>query len=68
MTDKWSPREILDIAVKVEKNGQRFYGTQERNADEIKLKETWRYLKEQEIEHESVFSEMLKKIRRISGF
>lgn len=61
MTEKWSPEEILDIAVRVEKNGQKFYEALEKKSEDEKLQSTWRYLKEQETEHEKIFSEMLEK-------
>ncbi len=59
MDNNWSPQEILDIALKVEENGERLYAKLEEKAEDEKLKAVWRFLKEQEIGHQSKFKDML---------
>ncbi|MBU2103231.1 MAG: ferritin family protein [Candidatus Omnitrophota bacterium] len=61
MANIFNPEEILRIAITVETNGKALYGTLEANAREEKIKETWRYLKEQEGVHQKIFQEMLDK-------
>ena len=59
MSDAFSPDEIIKIAINIEKNGQKLYADLESKATDPKIKETWRYLKEQEVKHQQVFEEML---------
>ena len=61
MEKNWSPQEILDIALKVEENGEHLYARLEENTDNEKLKNVWKFLKEQEIGHQSKFKDMLEK-------
>ncbi len=60
MDNKWSPQEILDIALRVEENGEHLYAKLEEKAEDEKLKNVWKFLKEQEIGHQSKFKEMLE--------
>jgi len=57
----FSPQEILRIAVKVEENGKGLYAALENEAKEDKLREVWKYLKEQEEIHRKIFQDMLDK-------
>jgi rubrerythrin len=61
MEKNWSPQEILDIALKVEENGENLYARLEEKTDNEKLKNVWKFLKEQEIGHQSKFKDMLEK-------
>ena len=60
MNKNWSPQEILDIALRVEENGEHLYAKLEEKAEDEKLKAVWRFLKEQEIGHQSRFKQMLE--------
>lgn len=60
MNNNWSPQEILNIALKVEENGEQLYSRLEEKAEDKKLKTAWKFLKEQEIGHQSRFKEMLE--------
>lgn len=62
MANIFSPQDILRIAIKVEENGQNLYQALENKETDKKLKELWRYLKEQEVEHRKIFQEMLDKV------
>jgi len=62
MTNIFSPQEILRIAVKVEERGEKLYEALEQKAAAGKIKELWRYLKEQEEIHKKVFQGMLDKV------
>ncbi|UCC94542.1 MAG: ferritin family protein [Candidatus Omnitrophota bacterium] len=61
-TNIFNPQEILRIAVQVEENGKNLYGILESKAKDTKLKEMWRYLKEQEELHRKVFQQMLDNV------
>ncbi len=60
MSDGYNPQEILKIAINVEKNGQKLYQALEEKADNEKIKEVWKFLKEQEVKHREFFEEMLE--------
>ncbi len=51
MVNVFSPQEILRVAVKVEERGQSLYAALEEKATSDKLKNLWKYLKEQEELH-----------------
>ncbi|MCK4994950.1 MAG: ferritin family protein, partial [Candidatus Omnitrophica bacterium] len=59
MNNSWSPQEILDIAFRVEENGEHLYAKLEEQATDEKIKTIWKFLKEQEIGHQSKFKSML---------
>ncbi|MFH1063350.1 MAG: ferritin family protein [Candidatus Omnitrophota bacterium] len=61
MEAKWSPQEILKIAIKVELNGQQLYSCLESDSEDIKIKQIWNFLKQQEIVHRQIFEDMLAK-------
>ncbi len=62
MVETFNPREILEISVNVEKNGQRLYADLENKAKYEKIKSIWRYLKEQEEKHRKAFQDMLNNV------
>ncbi|UCD15367.1 MAG: ferritin family protein [Candidatus Omnitrophota bacterium] len=62
MANIFSPQEILNIAVKVEEAGEKFYEMMERKAKDEKLKAMWKYLKEQEQEHRKIFKAMYEDV------
>ncbi|MBN2483499.1 MAG: hypothetical protein JXD21_04785 [Candidatus Omnitrophica bacterium] len=55
----FSPAEIVRIAVNVEKNGQILFGLLEQKAADKKIRDLWRYLREQEIVHQKIFEDIL---------
>ncbi|MFH1459028.1 MAG: ferritin family protein [Candidatus Omnitrophota bacterium] len=59
----FSPEEIIKIAVKVEENGVDFYGQLEKKTTDQAQKAIWCYLKEQEKQHQDIFSQMLSNIK-----
>ncbi len=59
MPGKWSPQEVLKIAVKVELHGQNLYASLESKTEDEKLKCMWNFLKEQEVIHRQIFENML---------
>lgn len=59
MENAFNPCEILEIAIDIEENGRRAYGSFEEKARDPKVKEIWAYLKGQEIEHKKNFQNML---------
>ena len=62
MTERFSPQEILKIAIKVEENGKKLFAALEEKAKNEKVKDVWRYLKEQEEAHCQVFQDMLDNV------
>jgi rubrerythrin len=59
MGNKWSPQEILKIAAKVESQGQKLYAALESNTEDVKIKQIWNFLKQQETVHRQIFEDML---------
>jgi rubrerythrin len=59
MENKWSPQEILKIAAKVESQGQKLYAALESNTEDVKIKQIWNFLKQQEMVHRQIFEDML---------
>jgi len=62
MAQDFHPQEIIKIAIKIEEKGKQLYGDLEKKATDPKLKEMWRYLKDQEEEHRKTFTQMLQHI------
>jgi rubrerythrin len=62
MANIFSPQEMLRIAVKVEENGVKLYGSFEAKTKDAKIKGVWHYLKEQDDLHRKIFQDMLEKV------
>lgn len=61
MSDIFSPRELLKIAVAVEENGKSFYAALAKKAPAGPMRDLWNYLKDQEETHIKVFKDILAK-------
>ncbi|MCF7873024.1 MAG: ferritin family protein [Candidatus Omnitrophica bacterium] len=59
MENQFSPQEILKISIKVEEAGAKLYDKLSEQTDNQEVKKVWDYLKEQEIEHKKIFSNIL---------
>ncbi len=59
MENQFNPQEILKISVEVEEAGAKLYGKLEQQTKNEKVKGVWRYLKDQEVEHKKIFSDIL---------
>ena len=57
----FSPQEILRTAIIVEDNGRIFYEDLENKAKDEKVKETFRFVKEEGTYHGQIFQKMLDK-------
>lgn len=66
MSDAFSPCEVLKIAVGIEENGCKFYGSLQEKAQDKKVKDMWAYLKGQEVGHKKVFQDMIDERRSCS--
>jgi rubrerythrin len=55
-------KEILEMAIEIEKNGRAFYESMAKLAKESKVWDTYTYLAAQEQEHENTFREMLSRL------
>jgi len=54
--------EIYQFAVQIEENGKKFYKAVVEKFDDVKVKELFAFLADEEIRHEKIFREMLGKI------
>jgi len=50
--------ELMDMAIRIEEQGQAFYGACLSSTDDARMKEVFQYLLDQEIEHARTFSRM----------
>jgi rubrerythrin len=55
----FSGRELIEIAIGIEKNGARFYDSLAGSAKDLGAKVTYKYLADQEREHAAIFQKML---------
>ncbi|MCF7874129.1 MAG: ferritin family protein [Candidatus Omnitrophica bacterium] len=61
MENQFSPQEILRISIEVEEIGAKLYDKLSKKTDNPEAKKIWDYLKEQEVEHKKIFSQILAK-------
>ncbi|MBN1499579.1 MAG: ferritin family protein [Spirochaetes bacterium] len=65
---EYSPKEIIDMAVELEKTGNFFYNEcAEKFKKSEELKALFIFLAEEELEHKKIFSEMLSGIGGLTG-
>ena len=57
--------EIIQVAVKLEDNGERFYRHAEKIADVKEAKEIFKYLADEEVKHKAVFEDLLSKVGKL---
>ncbi len=62
MSVLFTGKEILDMAVQIEKNGEAFYTELAGKAEKDAVRERAKYLAEQEVEHAATFKAMLEGI------
>ncbi len=62
MNDKYASNEILEMAVKIEKDGRDFYGYLAKNIEDPGKKELFSYLQSQENQHVKDFERISKDI------
>ena len=62
-----NPREILEIAVSVEENGEQLYLGLEKKARKEEVKQMWCFLKEQEKVHRIVFMDLIEETDEIAA-
>jgi len=60
---KYDISEIINFAIRIEENGEKFYRILADSTDEPKLKELFTYLADEEVKHKKVFSSMLSKLK-----
>lgn len=54
--------DIYNFAVKIEKNGERFYRKMEEKFEEDEVKDLFNFLAKEEVKHEQLFKDMLSNI------
>ncbi|PIQ89106.1 MAG: hypothetical protein COV72_04745 [Candidatus Omnitrophica bacterium CG11_big_fil_rev_8_21_14_0_20_42_13] len=64
MADMLSAGEIIEIAIQIEKNGRDFYLELETNTKDIKAKEVFKFLAEEEKGHISAFKSILDSVEK----
>jgi rubrerythrin len=62
MSDRFSIREVIEIAIEIEKNGVTFYRNLAESADTMRLRDLFTYLAEEEESHVARFQEMLESV------
>jgi len=62
MVNNFNPQEILKIAINVEANGEELYALLEGKAKDKKIKDMWKYLKDEEAGHHKTFQDILDNI------
>ncbi|MGC8545580.1 ferritin-like domain-containing protein [Athalassotoga sp.] len=62
MNDKYAPNEILEMAIKIERDGEKFYGYLAKNLENPGKKELFSYLQSQEAQHAKDFERISKDI------
>lgn len=60
---KYDISEIINFAIRIEENGEKFYRILADSTDEPKLIELFTYLADEEVKHKKVFSSMLSKLK-----
>ncbi|MCM8801284.1 MAG: ferritin family protein [Candidatus Omnitrophica bacterium] len=58
----FEPSEILEFAIRIEENGERFYRQISKRFKPKEVKETFNYLADEEVKHKKIFENMLSKI------
>lgn len=61
----FSPREVIEMAVQTEKSGYAFYNTAMEIVKDKELKETLKYLRDQEKVHQETFEKLSKEIKEL---
>ncbi|MEW6075746.1 MAG: ferritin family protein [Candidatus Omnitrophota bacterium] len=62
MADFFSVSEVLQFAVRIEENGERFYRLAAQNMGEKKTKELFLFLADEEVTHRKTFQGMIEKV------
>ena len=61
---RFNANEILELAIAIERAGEQFYRTAEQTLTDPRVRETFRFLALEEVEHERDFRAMLERIGR----
>ncbi len=61
---RFNQNEVLELAIAIERAGEAFYRQAEQQISEPKVRETFRTLALEEVDHERVFKRMLERIGR----
>ncbi|MCM8792780.1 MAG: ferritin family protein [Candidatus Omnitrophica bacterium] len=62
MNKFFEPSEILEFAIRIEENGEKFYRQISKRFKPKEVKETFNYLADEEIKHKKIFESLLSKI------
>lgn len=60
----FNANEVLELALAIERTGEEFYRQAEQQVSDPKVKQTFRSLALEEVDHERVFKRMLERIGR----
>ena len=64
----FEPGEVFQFAIRIEENGEKFYRQMVQKFDEIKVKELFSYLADEEVKHKKTYEEMVSKIEKYEPF
>lgn len=65
MSILFSPREVIEMAVRTERAGYAFYNKAMETVKDEELKETLRYLRNQEEVHQQTFEKLSKEVKEL---
>ena len=63
----FKPREVLDIAIRIEKNGEAIYRNAIQKVSDEKLKDALKWMADEEVHHIEWFSSLKETIQETSG-
>ena len=64
----FEPGEVFQFAIRIEENGEKFYRQMVQKFDEIKVKELFSHLADEEVKHKKTYEEMVSKIEKYEPF
>ncbi len=60
----FQPAEVVQFAVRIEENGERFYREAAKSVEDKKVADILTFLADEEIRHKKLFEDMLSKVER----
>lgn len=64
----FEPSEIFQFAIRIEENGEKFYSQMSQKLENIKVKELFSFLADEEVKHKKTYEEMVSKIEKYEPF
>lgn len=64
----FNPREVVEIAVNIERNGKAFYDDMVKKFEDPKIKDVFKYLGDEEVKHEELFTTFLENLENYTPY